>query len=51
VLDRERPRTPGPNAQADESSRLRRLIAELHGKGFSKEWIQREVHAALEDTK
>jgi len=51
VLDRERPRTPNATASADEASRLRHFIAELHGKGFSKDWIQHEVHAALETTK
>src|SRR5271168_801845 len=51
VLDRRRPRTPGLDARADQGTRLRHLIAELHAKGFSKDWIRQEVLSALEATK
>jgi len=48
VQDRERPATPLKDVAKSEGQRLRHLIAELQAKGFSKEWISREVHAALE---
>jgi DNA-binding transcriptional regulator YhcF (GntR family) len=48
ILDRQRPRTPNSTAQADASSRLRHLIAELQAKGLSQDWIRHETEAALE---
>jgi GntR family transcriptional regulator len=48
ILDRQRPRTPNATAQADASSRLRNLIAELQARGLSPDWIRHETEAALE---
>jgi GntR family transcriptional regulator len=48
ILDRQRPRTPNPTAQADASNRLRNLIAELQAKGLSQDWIRHETETALE---
>ncbi len=48
ILDRQRPRTPSANAQAEASSRLRNLIAELQSRGLSQDWIRHETEAALE---
>jgi GntR family transcriptional regulator len=48
ILDRQRPRPPNLTAQANASSRLRHLIAELEAKGLSQDWIRRETEAALE---
>jgi DNA-binding transcriptional regulator YhcF (GntR family) len=50
VEPREQPAMPDALAARSEGSRLRHLIAELQAKGFSKEWIGREVLAALEAT-
>lgn len=47
VLDRQRPRTPNASAQADASSRLRNLIAELQSTGLSPDWIRSQLDAAL----
>jgi GntR family transcriptional regulator len=48
VLDRRQPRTPAAAAHLDEGSRLRHLVAELQAKGFTNDWIRREVSVALE---
>jgi len=48
ILDREKPRAPNPTAQANEGGRLHHLVSELRAKGFTKDWIRREVLAALE---
>ena len=48
ILDRQRPRAPNATAQADASSRLRNLIAELQARGLSQDWIRHETEAALE---
>jgi GntR family transcriptional regulator len=48
VLDRQTPRAPKAAAHAGEGNRLRHLVAELQAKGFSNDWIRREVNAALE---
>jgi DNA-binding transcriptional regulator YhcF (GntR family) len=48
VLDRRQPRAPGTAAHASESNRLRHLVAELQAKGFAKDWILKQVKAALE---
>ena len=48
VLDRQQPRTPGATAATQAGDRLRNLIAELEARGFGKDWIRREIHAALD---
>lgn len=48
ILDRQRPRAPNAIAQANASSRLRNLIAELQARGLSQDWIRHETEAALE---
>jgi DNA-binding transcriptional regulator YhcF (GntR family) len=48
VLDRKQPRQPAAASHADEGSRIRQFLAELQARGFAKEWIRREVLAALE---
>ncbi len=51
VLDRRQPRAPAATTHMGESNRLRHLIAELQAKGFTHDWIRREVTAALENFK
>ncbi len=51
VADRQQPAAPIGTERANEASRLRHLIAELRAKGFTKEWIGREVTSALETTR
>jgi GntR family transcriptional regulator len=48
VLDRQTPRAPKAAALAEESSRLRHLIAELQSKGIPREWIRRQFTEALD---
>ena len=50
ILTRRQPSAPTPQAEAEDANRLRHLIAELHAKGFTKDWIRREILAALEAT-
>jgi GntR family transcriptional regulator len=50
ILARRQPLAPSPQAEAEEANRLRHLIAELQAKGFTKDWIRRELLAALETT-
>jgi GntR family transcriptional regulator len=48
VIDRQTPRAPTAAALAQESTRLRHLVAELRSKGFPEDWIRRELLAAME---
>ena len=51
VRDRAVPDAPSASDHLDEGGRLQALVASLRSKGFSKDWIRRELQAALEDTK
>jgi len=48
---RRRPASPDGDAQQKDGNRLRNLVAELRGKGFSDEWVVTEVAAALETSR
>jgi len=50
VRDRAVPDAPSARQHLDEGGRLQALVANLRSKGFSKDWIRRELQAALEDT-
>jgi DNA-binding transcriptional regulator YhcF (GntR family) len=48
VQHRKQPTAPDEAAEASATERLRRLLADLQGQGLGKEWILKEVAAALE---
>jgi len=50
VLSRAVPEVPSKTAHEDEGERLHQLVADLRSRGFSKEWIRRELKTALEGT-
>ena len=50
VRDRAVPEAPSANAHVEEGGRLQHFVASLRSKGFSKDWIRRELQAALENT-
>jgi DNA-binding transcriptional regulator YhcF (GntR family) len=50
VRDRAMPAAPSASDHADEGGRLHNLVASWRSKGFSKDWIRRELQTALEDT-
>jgi DNA-binding transcriptional regulator YhcF (GntR family) len=50
VRDRATPDAPSAGAHAEEGGRLHHLVAHLRSRGFSKDWIRRELQAALEDS-
>jgi DNA-binding transcriptional regulator YhcF (GntR family) len=49
VRERAVPDAPSERAHAEEGGRLHNLVASWRSKGFSKDWIRRELLAALED--
>jgi len=50
ILDRRQPRQPSAASHADEGLRISQFLAALQARGFAKDWIRREVLAALEKT-
>jgi DNA-binding transcriptional regulator YhcF (GntR family) len=50
VRDRAMPDVPSAIAHSEEGGRLHHVVASLLSKGFSKDWIRRELQAALEDS-
>ena len=48
VQERMTPEQPDAREQVAQGSRLRQMLADVRAKGFSREWILKEVMAALE---